>query len=345
MYTIASTLKKMLKRYSGIVVVAILVMIAAAFVVFSPHSQSPLTTETPNKSISAQREDMRIAIQRTGGTSAYQEFKKMYESAGFNTGHTAAHIFGEELYQVEHLKGTRVCDSDLNFGCFHGFLSKAISTEGLEVISKLDTACTKGFGVRSSECQHGIGHGVLEYVGHTHLVDALKACSQTSQDNPVAGCTSGVFMEYNFPIVTDTQAVVVTSNTRELASKERPYDVCPTLEDPRFRLSCYHELPQWWKHVYANDFGALGLLCEAIPDKPEKYACFDGIAQMTTTSANYDVATSISLCNEMPNAEIRASCLRVASISFDVSRGDKASARTVCDAIPDVPANFCAPYP
>ncbi len=316
-------------------------LLIVVLVFFPSRSPSSLTPDTVTKPISAQREAMSIAIRKEGGVRAYIDFQKAYESAGFNTGHTAAHIFGEELYKAEHLSGTRVCDGKLNFGCFHGLLSKAISTEGLEVIAKLDSACIKNAGERSYECQHGIGHGILEYIGHTHVVDALNACKATRQGDPVAGCTSGVFMEYNFPIVVDEENSTAISNTRELMDKAKPYDLCPALEDPRFRISCYHELPQWWKQVYSNKFGELAKLCEAVVDTQEQHACFDGIAQMTAGTADYDVAASIALCREMPTIDVQKSCLRVVVSTFEVSRGDKESARRVCDAIPDVPATFC----
>ena len=84
--------------------------------------------------------------------------------------------FGDALYHTTSLKGIHICDSKFGFGCYHSFLEEAITDKGLSAINDLDNECSKQFS-KGGSCQHGIGHGILSYLGDDKLSQALTLCT------------------------------------------------------------------------------------------------------------------------------------------------------------------------
>src|SRR3989338_2641211 len=140
-------------------------------------------------------------IDSIGTARAYGEFKEAYEAQDSKFQHLAAHVMGSLLYEKEGLAGLGICDATFAFGCYHSFFGSAVSKEGIGAIKDFDRICMEKFGPWGTGCPHGIGHGILEYMGHEKLDEALAACAHTTQKHPLLGCTSGVFMEYNFPVL------------------------------------------------------------------------------------------------------------------------------------------------
>lgn len=209
-----------MKEYLPFLVSVLLV----AGVLWFGHTTDSLNVSS--QTVGEIRVTMEKNIEDMGGREAYQTFKQQYENVPFDAQHSASHLFGESLFHSLGLPGISVCDSDFSFGCYHGFFTKAVSEQGLVVVSDLDVACTAVTDAQSiSACQHGIGHGILEYVGPLHLSRALEACTNTHQSNPLVGCTSGVFMEYNVPLSVSENGVFSTT-ARPLENPNEPYHPC-----------------------------------------------------------------------------------------------------------------------
>jgi hypothetical protein len=119
--------------------------------------------------------------------------------------HDQAHAFGEALYAVAGLSGLSYCDSSFEFGCYHSFFGIAVAKEGIGILPEFKDACTSRYPALSLPCQHGIGHGVLVYTDYENIVKALELC-ETIADLPTGGCSSGVFMEYNFHTMDESQS-------------------------------------------------------------------------------------------------------------------------------------------
>ncbi len=283
----------------GIFAIVVLLTLAVVIVL---HIRASESLDTPSRA----RNEFIHQIQKEGGVRAYAAFVETYRPQGFEIQHNAAHLFGEALYDVEHLGGLAICDQTFNFGCYHGFMSRAIAREGLPVIHKLDGVC-KSDTLAPMACQHGIGHGILEFLGHTKLLEALDACKLTNQEDPIAGCTSGVFMEYNVPLVTREDGSIGVES-RSLADAHKPFDVCPSMP-AQFKQSCYHELPQWWTQVLTTDMGDMGRLCATVEEEQLKNACLMGVSNIIPSQAAYDAQTIISMCNEMPTPKSIDECL------------------------------------
>lgn len=265
------------------------------------------------------------SLRESGLDDAYVEMKESFVKKTPDEQHNAAHLFGESLYVVGGIEGIRTCDTDFNFGCYHGFFTQAVSGEGLSSISALDAVCQSS--ERPSACQHGIGHGIMEYLGHSNLSDALQACSFTYQPDPIAGCVSGVFMDYNIRLTIEGDAFSVAA--RPLEDPDSPYTPCTEVND-EFKRSCYHELPQWWYQVYAGDMRHIGVLCERIEEKVYRNSCFSGAGNIVGSVADYNVSRVLEICAQMPKVAV-SSCIMYAAWSFSDNIGAQEDAKRLCE--------------
>lgn len=271
-------------------------------------------------------DEFRTAIANTDPHVVYGAFTRAYAQTSNGPRHAAAHLFGEALYRERGLDGLGVCDQTFEFGCYHGFLGIAIAQEGVEVLPELDQACQKRWDDAYLPCQHGIGHGVLTYVGTENLIEALELCTTISWQ-PTGGCSSGVFMEYNFRTMEDPARGVL----RPLG--ENPYAPCDTLP-AKHRPSCYFEQVQWWTSVYDRDFTRIGSLCAQIDSAKLRATCFEGAGNYAAAFTDHAVPETIAVCQKMPNAEGRQQCFEGASWIFSARESLTTAERApLCDKL------------
>jgi hypothetical protein len=230
-------------------------------------------------------------IKKEGGAEAYGEFKSYIEKLSWERKHVTMHIIGEALFDVLDVEGVTVCDSSVGFACFHGFFGRAVSVGGPSNIEKLDRTCVEAFGPLGTGCQHGIGHGILEYTGYERLNEALSLCKQTTQLEPLLGCTSGVFMEYNTPLVGIGDGLV--PQTREFDASD-PYAPCPSVPAEN-QASCYFELGQWFLIVLQSDYERAGDVCGELSGELRTY-CFLGVGSLTLILEDHSVERSLAVC-------------------------------------------------
>lgn len=244
-------------------------------------------------------------IDTVGSEQAYEEYKEEYTPRSFKIQHITAHLIGELLYENEGIKGLVICDEAFAFGCYHSFFGRAISENGVGIVSELDRACLEKYGAIGTGCQHGIGHGILEYMGHNKLVAALETCEMTTQANPLFGCTSGVFMEYNIPVIISEKEIY--ADIREPV-KGNLYAPCNTIAPERFKRSCYFELVEWWSHVLNKDFQEIGRMCERVPGESYREGCYLNIGNIGVSSNDYNLENIINICKKMPHSEGKTLC-------------------------------------
>ena len=298
-----------------IIALLAVIVIALFFVNFGAGQKKDVTDgATAIKNPLNTRNYWLAQINDLGAAKAYEKFKETYAEENFGTQHSLAHVIGELIYEKEGIPGLAICDATFAFGCYHSFFGRALSEQGLEVIPELDKTCVEKFGPLGTGCLHGIGHGIREFMGPDRLVDALDACTLTTQIKELFGCTSGVFMENNVPIVITDDAEPYTA-ARKLNS-ENPYEPCNTIVPEKFRKSCYYEMPQWWNQVFNFDYSKVGELCAGIPDAEQSKSCFLGAGNVAAPSSQYNVAQTIKLCDLMPSEEGVLLCRSGASWSF-----------------------------
>lgn len=277
------------------------------------------------------REDFRHWSQRiaeVGASAAYQEFKTIYLKKDLKTQHIAAHVFGGLLYDKEGLEGVTVCDKAFAFGCYHIFLTRALSEIGLEAVTELNKICLEKFGVFGAGCQHGIGHGLVEYLGYSKdkLTAALHLCPPSVSKSPLVGCASGVFMEYYSRVAFGPHYAALEWRSFD---PHNPYEPCPTVPE-QFRGTCYSQLGLWWDRVLHGDYKKIGELCNGIAEEKNRKLCFVSVGVFAATLSEYDVSETITKCRKMPDMQSEFLCRAGGSISFGSSLNRQSFAPEVC---------------
>lgn len=234
-------------------------------------------------------------IKAHGAKAAYAEFKKRTVSLPPERQHVAAHVIGALIGEAEGANGVTICDSTFSFGCYHGLFTTIVAREGAQVIPELDAACIKAFGPLGTGCQHGIGHGILEYTGYEQLNDALALCKETIEKVPLLGCSSGVFMEYNDPLMGDPDKLAPSIRTFDAA---HPYVPCTSVSQ-RYQPSCFFELGGWLDRTQ----GGAAKLCSALSGEQRKN-CFLGMGARIGQETQLEVSKMREACaNANPGDE------------------------------------------
>ncbi|MBI3420891.1 MAG: hypothetical protein HY006_02405 [Candidatus Sungbacteria bacterium] len=333
-------MKRELLLILGFIFVAILAAVLTYQYFLTATRNDPSTDTAALRNIPAQsglpfdaageRRRWKQRIHDAGAAGAYENFKAEFQGFDFGMQHIAAHLFGELLYENKGIGNIAVCDSAFSFGCYHSFFGRAISERGTGALPDLYRACVEKFGPLGTGCQHGLGHGLLEYLGHDRLEETLAACGDSApQVSPFLGCTSGVFMEYNLPII--ISAVSATPSRRSFDEKN-PYAPCPSIPE-KFRLSCYYETPAWWQQEIS--FDTMGVLCSKVRGQAEREACFKGIGSTAAPSNQYDVSVTIDTCKRMPGVEGQLFCRAGASWGFYVLPEKRSQADQLCGGLPE----------
>jgi hypothetical protein len=232
-------------------------------------------------------------IKTRGAEGAYAEFKIKNAHSAEKGRHLSAHIMGEKIFESEGVSGIRFCDASFSFGCYHGFFGQVFARKGVESITELDAVCVHAFGPLGTGCQHGIGHGVLEYVGYQNIREALALCEKTTKSAPLLGCVSGVFMEYNMPLVGISEALAPENRK---FSEETADEPC-RLVDGSYKKSCYFELGGWLANsLYDND-AHVGDVCSSFSTE-WRALCFQGFGAMVPQREAYDLERSKAVCEK-----------------------------------------------
>ncbi|MBY0111044.1 hypothetical protein K2Y00_03545 [Patescibacteria group bacterium] len=273
------------------------------------------------------------SIQRSGAPSAYQEFLVRNSSTDSTRQHLAAHVFGEVLFKIEGEEGISVCDAQFGFGCYHGFFGRAISEGGVESIARLDAACVKTHGTLGTGCQHGVGHGILEYVGYDALDEALALCAETTQLTSRLGCTSGVFMEYNSPLAGISDGLVPTTRALDPLNL---YEPCNEVEE-KYKESCFHELGAWVLSHHAD--AARAGFCEGIEGRGRE-SCFVGMGSAIAHKVGPYPTQGIEMCAMFGENDMR-SCRAGLSWGFFTVPETRLHALEACGYTEETQKNAC----
>ncbi len=241
---------------------------------------------------------------------AYGEFIKTANTLPYSDAHTLAHIVGAILYDREGLAGLSYCTNDFAFGCYHGFAGRVIEITGSAGVGNFAEACKAQ--KSATDCEHGIGHGLLAYLGDGGLVAALELCPPAERES-VGGCYNGVFMEYFLnTLQRDEGKGIRPPNSSE------PEGPCKSSVPRKFQPACYYELPAWWRAWEANggapyekQFKAVGERCALVADSDLQTVCFEGAGAQIAPFSKYEMGRIQKLCLLMPESG-RATCLEEA---------------------------------
>lgn len=280
------------------------------------------------------RQDMSKMIEKVGPGEAFKSLKKISD-AGLVSTHSIFHIFGEVLYDKSGVSGISVCDEFAGFACYHGFFIAALSNahmssseDVIKAVQELDQECVKKFGLMGLGCPHGIGHGLVEFLGYDKLSEALSICTKLSWQGPLFGCQGGVLMEYNFRTVFRDDESTVT--VRE--AHGNLYEPCRSVA-PRFRQACYFEQASWWLQVLNSDEEKVGSLCQGIINKSEKEACFLGLGTTVTERSGYNRDKIINSCSQMSDPYSEAICRTGGAWAFFANPEKVNQSEEICEGL------------
>lgn len=261
-------------------------------------------------------------IDTLGGAQAYKEFKNQYASFDTGTQHQMAHLFGNLLYQKLGTTGISVCDTVFNYGCYHGFFGAAVGSEGLGVITRLSKNCDEG-------CQHGIGHGIVVYLGYDikNLNDALDVCKKSNLLGGKLGCKGGAFMEFNMKTMLGIDKI----NKFE---PKTPYSPC--LDVPHdSQPACFYWLSQWWNNsLHTSNEVTIrteGTMCTSLSDTANKNECFLGIGGALQQFAGWKAKDNVDSCAIITDENGNLLCRAGAARMFFADFTKRAGSQTFCD--------------
>ena len=172
-------------------------------------------------------------------------------------------------------------------------------------LKKFNQFCIDKYGTEVDPCQHGIGHGLMVYIGYENLAEALDFCHDIQKPVKLPdGCTGGVFMEYNF----DTMGNAMGIARGQRALGESLYEPCDKLP-AKYQPSCYYEQVDWWEKILDSDWQKISGLCgELSSDKENLNACYGAVGHYAVSGNDYDIDVVIGVCGAMPTAEIVYLC-------------------------------------
>jgi hypothetical protein len=310
-------------------------------------AQPPYRVAT-DTNLKAEEAHWQARIGAIGGKAAYGEFAQSVAALSPELQHQSAHTFGGALYETEGTKGLSVCDIRFSYGCFHEFLGRAISALGLGVVPMLNQGCVDALGTDSLSCQHGIGHGVLAYLGYSNvdLKQALGICHDLPYNDPIGGCYGGVFMEYNLQIMLGKDAQI-----RQVKNSDMQFP-CDSI-GPAYQPACLFWQPQWWHQTMRQNtadedaiFKQMGKYCDQVEAPELIRQCYEGIGNIVPPSANFDGTRAAQLCQYTSSEPLhQLFCKSLAANSLFVGgAGAKGDAQAVCAGLTGAPLSYCSAY-
>ncbi|MBI3577166.1 hypothetical protein HY086_03970 [Candidatus Gottesmanbacteria bacterium] len=263
-------------------------------------------------------------IDQTGAPAAYKEFKTVYQDLAYKKKHAMVHVFGESLFQTIGLRGLTSCDDTFGYGCFHGFLGSALGAKGLAAAPAIVSACKEKYGEEAVECFHGLGHGLLTYLGIGKLEPTLSVCGSIGSQTGQKSCATGVFMEYNFPTMESLNGKPTVRK-----AQVNPHEPCSSLPLV-YQDSCYLYQANWWLVVYGYDYQKVGELCGQAKDSNAQQVCFEGMGFTTAAVNNYQVDTIRSDCGKLSSQSWDMLCRVGAGMGILREKKERQQALALC---------------
>lgn len=175
--------------------------------------------------------------------------------------HLLTHVVGESLYRKKGAGALPECFSDDLYGCSHGLIISAMTSEGYDVIKNMIDACeTEEVEFNYHMCLHAAGHGFLAYTKY-EIQPALDYCDNLGVNGPeIQHCYIGVFME-NVHGEHDNLAPI----SHPSLSRDNPFAPCDSIAT-KYQSACYLNQLGWWLTINGGNYTKVGSMCSEIPE-------------------------------------------------------------------------------
>lgn len=245
--------------------------------------------------------------------------------------HLLNHTVGDFLYDSIGDSGLAECKDYFLSSCYHGFLIKFIAKNGIERLNDVMNECWESGYATAIQCGHGIGHGLLAYVGYKNLPDALILCdkvAEISKDFPLYNCHDGVFMENNWAIHEDG----TPSDDRWINLDDPVYPCNDQQILEKYRKACWSNQPQMmFKDIFHGDIRKVSSECLKLPEGEYQFTCFDSLARQIHPLTKNSVNETFRLCNLVSSEWIDECIYSISRAYFSV--GDKTLPFTICESL------------
>lgn len=288
-------------------------------------TRSPQHCKDRNCDFLSEQKMMEEELKAKEPSIVYANILSRYEKSSPNDQHSIAHIFGEVLYKLKGNASITVCDDSFAYGCFHGFFMNAISNEGIGAIKQFDEMCIKKFGEYDTGCQHGIGHGIAEYLGPQNLDRSLDACATLTWKHKLMGCSGGVFMEYLLPSFSKNASGLTISPI----NWDKPFKPCDTV-NKNFAPECFYNLGNYYYYALSKDSERALKLCDTVSESLDRKSCFLGVGDSIYSKIR-DITKTIQQCRLGPNKESEISCRAGAAWYLYASEIYRSEAKKFCE--------------
>jgi hypothetical protein len=238
-----------------------------------------------------------------GAAYAYEVLKVAPIPPGIDM-HLLGHVVGDKLFKQQGASGIKVCTQDFRNACSHAIVVGLFLKEGDGALPEITSACRQAPGGSGaySMCFHGLGHGILTYVGYD-LPKAESLCEKTSSSGfrgiEAVQCVSGTVMEIISGGGHDHDTW--ERQNKKYLSRDKPLSLCQEsfIPDPA-RPMCYVYLtPYLFIAAGADlakptpqDFKIAFTFCEQLPleDTTNRGACFGGFGkEFVVLAQNRDI--------------------------------------------------------
>lgn len=255
--------------------------------------------------------------------------------------HLIAHTIGNILYKQKGVGAIRFCTTEFRNACAHTVVIGTLLDKGTSALAKISSICKTAPGGAGAYgmCFHGLGHGVLAYVGYD-MAKAVEMCTTIGSKEygyvETSECVGGVMMEM-IDGVHDKKAWEAQKGN--YFRKDNPLYPCDQDFIPESaKYNCYNYLtPHLWEYVGADlgnptdaNFVSAFDYCAKIGNKDEAYkdACYGGFGkEFTTLAKSRDIRKIAEMttpqlqsvykwCLLANNTNGTASCIRQATNSL-----------------------------
>lgn len=316
-------------KHQRIILLALFLITLLAYF-FSIFQTSSLQKNSEDQKVPGYFSDVYWAeqIKTLGPEASYNNLKKTITGWNYSTAHQTLHIFGFALYGSLGQEGMIYCDDFQNYGCFHGFVAGFVSEHKLQDLDQtISILCNLNQNFTKERCLHGIGHGLVDYLGRYNLNESFRYCQKIGSTTYI-GCPQGVLMEYFYPIHNQAK-----NTGRDQFDSSNIFGPCGNL-DKEFQKYCYTFIPvfYWPENIVLNAVQAENY-CREAQDPMNRLYCLVGTGTRLSSYFNFDLDKARQLCNGMKESDNRAYCLAGVLLNGGSNRGEIKDLYAYCDLL------------